>query len=67
MPMSGFTSDATVANTILQTTKVLWANRKSDMEPFVNSLKKNKISSPRVIVYCQSLNFCSDLICTFLI
>ena len=39
---------------------------KSDMEPFVNSLKKNKISSPRVIVYCQSLNFCSDLYAHFL-
>ena len=39
---------------------------KSDMEPFVNSLKKHQINSPRVIVYCQSLNFCSDLYAHFL-
>ena len=39
---------------------------RSDMEPFVHLLKKLQIDSPRVVIYCQSLNVCSDLYSHFL-
>ena len=28
----------------------------SDMEPLVQSIKKNKLQAPRIVVYCRSLN-----------
>ena len=37
-----------------------------DMLPVLTSLKKNKRSSPRVIVYCRSLDMCANLYSHFL-
>lgn len=33
----------------------------SDMAPLVQSLQKHLVQSPKVIIYCQSLNMCADL------
>ena len=37
-----------------------------DMSPLLEELRANKINTPRVIVYCRSLNLCSSLYFFFL-
>ena len=39
---------------------------KPDMEPYIRVLKEQQINAPRVVVYCQSLNVCSDLYAHFI-
>ena len=38
----------------------------SDIKPLVDELRRNKLQMPRVIIYCRSLNMCSDLYAFFL-
>ena len=38
----------------------------TDFHDLVASLRENMVSTPRVIVYCQSLNMCSELFAHFL-
>lgn len=42
------------------------SNMKEDLSTLVSELKLNKITAPRVIIYCRSLNICADLYCHFL-
>lgn len=39
----------------------------SDFSELISSLRINQVHTPRVIVYCQSLNMCSDLYAHFLL
>ena len=36
-----------------------------DMQPILQSLKENLINTPRMIIYCRSLNTCDDLYAHF--
>ena len=38
----------------------------SDIKPLVDELRQNKVHMSRVIIYCRSLNMCSDLYAFFL-
>ena len=38
----------------------------SDLKPYLESLKQLRIKSPRTIIYCRSLNMCSELYAYFL-
>ena len=38
----------------------------NDLRPILNSLKKHRNKAPRVIVYCRTLDICSDLYAHFL-
>ena len=37
----------------------------ADFRPLVNTLRKKAVDAPRVLVYCQSLDMCSELYAHF--
>ena len=39
----------------------------TDLRPYIESLRVHQIKSPRIIVYCRSLNMCSELYAFFCI
>ena len=38
----------------------------SDLKPYLESMKQLRVKSPRIIIYCRSLNTCSELYAYFL-
>ena len=50
-----------IFSTVLRST-----DTESDLNPYLESLKQFRVKSPRTIVYCRSLNVCSELYTYFL-